>query len=115
MVGQVLDLPAGNTRLPHWAGREPAPRRRQDWRRGTRECVRHDAPVIYDRVRSLLPAPLARYVMHFEAEIERAVADFAQSLPHGARVLDAGAGEGNYKPHFAAQRYTGLYHEVGNA
>ena len=26
--------------------------------------------MIYDRVRSLLPAPLARYVMHFETAIE---------------------------------------------
>jgi SAM-dependent methyltransferase len=52
--------------------------------------------------------------MHFEAEIERAVADFARSLPHGARVLDAGAGEGNYKGYFAAQRYTGLDLGVGD-
>jgi SAM-dependent methyltransferase len=71
--------------------------------------------VIYDRVRALLPGPLARYVMHFEASIEQAVADFAGSLPPGARVLDAGAGEGNYKAHFAAQRYTGLDLGVGDS
>ena len=70
---------------------------------------------MYTRVRSLLPAPLARYVMHFEAEIEKAVASFARSLPRGARVLDAGAGEGNYKSYFAGQRYTGLDLGVGDA
>ncbi len=71
--------------------------------------------MIYDRVRSLLPGPVARYVMHFEAAIEQAVADFAKSLPAGARVLDAGAGEGNYKPHFSAQRYIGLDLGVGDS
>jgi SAM-dependent methyltransferase len=70
--------------------------------------------VIYDKTRSLLPAPLARYVMHFEAAIEDAVAGFARSLPRGARVLDAGAGEGTYKSHFAAQRYVGLDLAVGD-
>jgi SAM-dependent methyltransferase len=71
--------------------------------------------VIYDRTRSLLPEPLRRYVQHFEAEIERAVAEFAKSLPRGTRVLDAGAGEGNYKSYFDAQRYVGLDLGVGDA
>jgi SAM-dependent methyltransferase len=71
--------------------------------------------VIYDRTRSLLPGPLRRYVQHFEAEIERAVTEFAGSLRRGARVLDAGAGEGNYKSYFAAQRYVGLDLGVGDA
>jgi SAM-dependent methyltransferase len=71
--------------------------------------------VIYDQTRSLLPATLRRYVQHFEAEIERAVTEFAGSLPPGARVLDAGAGEGNYKSHFAAQRYLGVDLGVGDA
>jgi len=71
--------------------------------------------VIYDRVRSLLPGPLARYVMHFETAIEQAVADFAKSLPPHARVLDAGAGEGNYKAHFNAQNYIGLDLAVGDS
>jgi SAM-dependent methyltransferase len=71
--------------------------------------------VIYDRVRSLLPAPLARYVLHFEAAIERAVADFAKSLPPGAHVLDAGAGEGNYKAYFGGQRYLGLDLAIGDS
>ena len=70
--------------------------------------------MIYDRLRSLLPRALARYVMHFEAAIEDAVAKFAQGLPRGARVLDAGAGEGDYKHHFAAQRYCGLDLGIGD-
>jgi SAM-dependent methyltransferase len=70
--------------------------------------------VIYDRLRDHLPAFLRRYVMHFETAIEDAVADFAASLPQGARLLDAGAGEGNYKHYFAAQRYCGLDLGVGD-
>jgi SAM-dependent methyltransferase len=71
--------------------------------------------VIYDRVRGLLPAPLRRHVMHFETAIEEAVADFAATLASGARLLDAGAGEGNYKRHFTAQRYCGLDLGIGDA
>ena len=37
------------------------------------------------------------------------------TLPAGARVLDAGAGEGSYKHHFRAHRYTGLDLAVGDA
>ena len=48
-----------------------------------------------------LPKPLRRHVLHFEMEIEDAVAAFAQALPAGARLLDAGAGEGQYAHHFA--------------
>lgn len=70
---------------------------------------------MYQRVRSLLPGPVARYVLHFEASIERAVAEFAAALAPGARVLDAGAGEGDYKRHFARQRYCGLDLGIGDA
>lgn len=70
--------------------------------------------MIYDRLRSLLPAALARYVMHFEASIEDAVANFARALPPGARVLDAGAGETAHKHYFAAQRYCGLDLGIGD-
>jgi SAM-dependent methyltransferase len=61
-----------------------------------------------------MPAAVRRYVQHFEASIEDAVGDFAQSLDAGARVLDAGAGEGNYKRHFSKQRYCGLDLGVGD-
>jgi SAM-dependent methyltransferase len=70
--------------------------------------------VIYDQLRDNLPAFLRRYVMHFETAIDAAVAEFASSLPKHARLLDAGAGEGNYKHYFAAQRYCGLDLGVGD-
>jgi len=70
--------------------------------------------VIYDSLRSLLPTPIARYVMHFEASIEEAVASFASALPPKVRVLDAGAGETAHKHYFSAQRYCGLDLAVGD-
>jgi len=70
--------------------------------------------VSYSGLRSLLPGPVARYVMHFEAAIEDAVANFAGALPRGVRVLDAGAGETAHKHYFAAQQYCGLDLAVGD-
>ncbi len=70
-------------------------------------------------VKRILSAPLARpierWVLHFEASIERAVAEFARGLGPGARVLDAGAGEGQYKRFFPQQRYCGIDLAVGDA
>lgn len=54
-------------------------------------------------------------MFHFETGIEEAVQAFASSLPAGARMLDAGAGEGSYKSYFAKQRYTGTDLAVGDA
>ena len=71
--------------------------------------------MIYDRLRDALPAPVRRYVQHFEACIEEAAGRFAASLEEGARMLDAGAGEGGYKRHFAKQRYVGLDLGIGDA
>jgi SAM-dependent methyltransferase len=62
-----------------------------------------------------LPRRLRRHILHFEVEIEDAVATFAGGLPAGARVLDAGAGEGRYKACFARQRYCGVDLAVGDA
>jgi SAM-dependent methyltransferase len=53
--------------------------------------------------------------LHFESEIEDAVVAFARGLPAGARVLDAGSGEGQYRHHFARQRYCGVDLGVGDA
>ena len=64
---------------------------------------------------SRLPAPLRRYVLHFEASIETAVARCAADLPADSRVLDAGAGEGAYAHHFASQRYVGVDLGIGDA
>jgi SAM-dependent methyltransferase len=62
-----------------------------------------------------LPGPLRRHVLHFETALEDAVAAFARALPAGARVLDAGAGEGRYARYFAQQRYCGVDLAVGDA
>ncbi len=61
-----------------------------------------------------LPRPVKRHILHFEVEIEDAVAAFARNLPERARVLDAGAGEGQYAHHFARQRYCGADLGVGD-
>ncbi|HUA83462.1 MAG TPA: class I SAM-dependent methyltransferase [Bryobacteraceae bacterium] len=71
--------------------------------------------MIYHRLRDAVPRPLRRYVQHFERAIEDSVAAFAASLQPGARVLDAGAGEGNYKHHFAKHSYIGLDLGIGDA
>jgi SAM-dependent methyltransferase len=68
----------------------------------------------YELCRDAMPAPLRRYVRHFEASIWDAVTAFAGSLKPGAHVLDAGAGEGSYKDHFTKQRYCGLDLGVGD-
>jgi SAM-dependent methyltransferase len=62
-----------------------------------------------------LPRPLRRHILHFETEIEDAIAGFAASLDRGARVLDAGAGEGRHARCFTRQRYCGVDLAVGDA
>jgi SAM-dependent methyltransferase len=62
-----------------------------------------------------LPRPLRRHILHFEVQIEDAVNHLAASLPEGARVLDAGAGEGRYRDRFARQLYCGVDLAVGDA
>ena len=69
----------------------------------------------YARARRLLPAPLAGWVYHFETELDRAVESFAASLPAGARVLDAGAGEARHAACFPRQRYVAVDLAVGDA
>jgi SAM-dependent methyltransferase len=69
----------------------------------------------YRRIERLLPAWLRRNALYFEARIEDAVKEFAGSLGAGARVLDAGAGEGRYTAHFARQRYCGVDLGIGDA
>jgi len=69
----------------------------------------------YSALAFRLPRPLRRHILHFEAEIEDAVAALARGLRRGARVLDAGAGEGKYARHFTRQRYCGVDLAVGDA
>lgn len=65
-------------------------------------------------LRRVLPRPLLRHILHFECAIEDAVSQFASSLAEGARVLDAGAGEGQYRHFFARQRYVGVDLGIGD-
>ncbi|HWQ55858.1 MAG TPA: class I SAM-dependent methyltransferase [Bryobacteraceae bacterium] len=69
----------------------------------------------YSAIAGRLPRPLRRHILHFEAAIEDAVAAFAAELRPGARVLDAGAGEGQYAGHFKPHRYCGVDLAVGDA
>ena len=69
----------------------------------------------YAKLRDLLPASIRRYVLHFEASIDDAVAQFAATLPPRTRVLDAGAGQAQYKHHFSAHRYCAFDLAVGDA
>ena len=69
----------------------------------------------YTGIAYRLPRPLRRHILHFECEIEDAVRVLARQLPEGARVLDAGAGESQYAPHFVRQRYCAVDLGVGDA
>ncbi|MBZ5729427.1 MAG: class I SAM-dependent methyltransferase [Acidobacteriia bacterium] len=68
----------------------------------------------YSALAYRLPRPLRRHILNFESEIEDAVTALARSLPAGARVLDAGAGEGQYARHFANLRYCGVDLAIGD-
>jgi SAM-dependent methyltransferase len=70
--------------------------------------------VKYSGLAYRLPAPVRRQVLHFEWLIETAVREFARGLHQGDRVLDAGAGEGQYASHFARQQYCGVDLAVGD-
>lgn len=71
--------------------------------------------MIYSTARRFLPQPLLRHVYHFETAIEQAVRDFSAALPAGSRVLDAGAGETQYKSFFSRHRYTAVDLAIGDA
>jgi len=56
----------------------------------------------------LLPSGLYEKLDPFEASIETFVRGVAAEIPAGKRVLDAGAGEGRFKPFFAHTEYAGI-------
>jgi SAM-dependent methyltransferase len=60
------------------------------------------------------PRPLRDHLLYFEGMIERELLAFAESLPAGAAVLDAGAGEARHAAVFARQRYTAVDLAVGD-
>jgi SAM-dependent methyltransferase len=66
-------------------------------------------------VQQRMPRWLRRYVLHFEAAIEDAAAEFGRSLSAGSLLLDAGAGEGQYRKQFSRQRYLGIDLGIGDA
>jgi SAM-dependent methyltransferase len=68
----------------------------------------------YTAAADRLPAFLRRQILHFEATIDDALAAFARDLPAGARVLDAGSGEGRHRGLFAKARYCGVDLAVGD-
>jgi len=68
----------------------------------------------YAAIVDRLPRWLSRRVLYFEAAIEDAVAGFAASLPAGAHVLDAGAGEARHARCFIRQRYCGVDLGIGD-
>lgn len=61
-----------------------------------------------------LPRPIRDYILFFEGLIERQLRQFAASLPRGAMVLDAGAGEGRHAALFGGQRYLAVDLAVGD-
>jgi SAM-dependent methyltransferase len=66
-------------------------------------------------LRRWAPPWLRRYVLHFEASIEKSVVEFASALPGSSRVLDAGAGEATYSRFFQKHRYCGVDLGIGDA
>jgi len=69
----------------------------------------------YRAIERRLPRFLRRHVLHFEASIDDSLARFRDSLPAGARVLDAGAGERVHARYFERQRYVAVDLAVGDA
>lgn len=67
------------------------------------------------QARSLLPRFFLRRLDPFHSYIERKLAEFAASLPPGARILDAGAGQCQFRAYFPAQRYVSVDNTVGDA
>jgi SAM-dependent methyltransferase len=70
--------------------------------------------MIYGALQRHLPRWLRSHVLHFEAAADRAVSTWAAALTPGARVLDAGAGEGRYARCFSKQIYCGIDLAVGD-
>ena len=58
--------------------------------------------------RAALPAPLRARIEVNTYLMNRLLAATAATLPAQTRVLDAGAGEGRFRPLFAHTRYTGV-------
>jgi SAM-dependent methyltransferase len=66
------------------------------------------SPRLTASARRFLPYGLYRRLDPFEASIDNFVGSVAAEIPAGARVLDAGAGEGRFKSFFAHTAYIGI-------
>lgn len=53
-------------------------------------------------------------MLYFETEIDAALRQFANDIPHGALVLDAGAGESPHRELFRTQRYVAVDLAIGD-
>ena len=71
-------------------------------------------PKLLKTARRLLPPWLKARLDPFHARIEQRLTHFADELPAGARVLDCGAGECQYRPFFARARYVAVDNAVGD-
>lgn len=58
---------------------------------------------------------LKHYLDYFHRDVEREVKKFAESLPEGCLVLDAGAGEGKYREYFKHCKVIGVDNCVGDS
>lgn len=70
--------------------------------------------MIYAHVQGWLPGWLHRHLLHFDAVLEDAVRDFAATIPAGAPVLDAGAGEARHARYFTSHQYTPIDLAIGD-
>jgi SAM-dependent methyltransferase len=70
----------------------------------------------FDRKKQLdlLPDWISKRLEVNRYEIFRLLEQAQEQIPAGARVLDAGSGEGQYKPYFAHTAYTGIDLAVGD-
>jgi SAM-dependent methyltransferase len=69
----------------------------------------------YRAIESRLPRFLRRYLLHFEASIDDALASFAAALAPGMRLLDAGAGERVHAKYFGQGQYVAVDLAVGDS
>jgi len=65
-------------------------------------------PAYVKRLRSLVPSALVAAVCPGIRRLERFARSLAASLPQGAAVLDAGAGQCQYKQYFSSHRYVAM-------
>lgn len=72
------------------------------------------SPRVLNFARRLLPSWVQEALDPVETRIRRSVSTFAASLPSDALVLDAGCGEGRFRPLFQHQRLIGVDMAVGD-